>query len=316
MIPLAHRIVLTENCNKSCPHCFNADQRHGQNMDTQKLFSFWLENRNWLKNAELKLMGGEPTMHPEFLSVADIGIMLFGKVYLFTNGSNLQHITHPDILAAHWTGKFQFIINGYTFNLHQWNDCRKYYKNIQLHFVMPDKNPDAVINKIKHITNENSPSQVHFVLSGDTQVNLFEGIRMMNYRKKYMHAIKMIVPRLKGLGYSYSFDHIFPSCFWTPDMIADLHSSDIEPIHLQRQSCCDKILGLLDTNFDLWYCNQTRLKIGNVFVKGKPRKMEEIHRMLRDMPALKQKALPEKCERCLAVTTCKSACWFIHTQRD
>jgi len=283
-------------------------------MDTEKLYSFWMKNRNWLRSAELKLMGGEPTIHPEFLQVADLGILLFNAVTLFTNGTNLQHIVHPDILASHWTDKFQFIINGYTFNLNNWNVWKRYYKKIQLHFVIPKDNIKAIINKINHIISENRSNQLHFIISGDTQLNIFDEKILADYRENYIYGLTSIIPKLQKHRFSYSFDHIFPSCFWTSDMISELHRNDIEPVHLQRQSCCDRILGLLDTNFDLWYCNQTRLKIGNVFVNGKPRSMEEIHRMIRDMPALKEKSLPIRCQECPAISTCKSACWFIHTQ--
>ena len=260
-------------------------------------------------------MGGEPTLHPDFLGIADHAIAMFDKVTLFTNGSNLHQIIHPDILAAHWTGKFQFIINGYTFDEFKWRSARKYFKKVQLHFVISNS-PGETIKKLKSAAALINREQVHFIISGDTQINILRPKMMIKYRKAYMEGILDIIPHLRGAGFSYNFDHTFPSCFWTQEMIEELHNNDIGPVHLQRKSCCDTIIGLLDTNFDLWYCNQTRLKIGNAFVNKSPRSIEEIHRMIRDMPAVKQRSLPEKCQRCPAITTCKSACWYMHTQGD
>lgn len=316
MIQLAHRIVLTEACNKACPHCFNADQRNAKHMNTEKLFAFWMENMpyGWLKNSELKIMGGEPTLHPEFLSVADLAIQLFGHISLFTNGTNLQYVTHPDILAAHWGDKFQFIINGYTFDFDLWRAWGKYYKKMQLHFVVPDFSASRkeMVTKIKFLAKVIAPVQTHFILSGDTQVNIFDTVKLLDYRWNYIEAMKAIIPLLREYGHTYSFDHTFPQCFWTQEMITELAEADIEPVHLMRQSCCDTILGLMDTNFDIWYCNQTRLKVGNAFVNGKPRQIEEILRMLRDMPCKKCAELIGKCRECPAQITCKSACWYKH----
>jgi sulfatase maturation enzyme AslB (radical SAM superfamily) len=312
MISLAHRIVLTEDCNRACPHCFNADQREGKHMDTEKLFNFWISNQEWLKNAELKIMGGEPTIHPEFLSVASFGILLFNQITLFTNGTNMKVITNPDILAAHWGDKFKFIINAFTFNLDDnWQQWGKYYKRASFHFVLGEK---KTIEKAKLLAQCIAPVQAHFILSGDTQINIFDDKYLGEYRVRYIQSLIEIIEKLREHGHTYSFDHQFPICFWTQDMIDDLQEADIDPIH-NRQGCCDKILGLLDTNFDLWYCNQTGIKIGNVFVNGKPRTMDEIHRMIRHMPNEKvQQVTLDKCMNCPAQITCKTACWFKHAR--
>jgi hypothetical protein len=282
-------------------------------MDTEKLFEFWMANMpfGWLKQAELKIMGGEPTVHPEFLNVASFGIQLFNRVTLFTNGSNLKVITHPDIMAAHWGDKFKFIINAFTFKLDDnWQQWGKYYKQASFHFVLGEK---QAIDKAKLLAQCIAPVQAHFILSGDTQINIFDDRYLGEYRVRYIESLIQIIQALRAYGHTYSFDHVFPQCFWTQEMIGALAEADIEPVHLEERRCCDKILGLLDTNFDLWYCNQTRLKVGNVFVNGKPRTMDEIQRMLRDMPMQKQQqVILDKCLNCPAQITCKTACWFKH----
>jgi hypothetical protein len=310
MIQLAHRIVLTEDCNRACPHCFNADQRNGKHMDTDKLFDFWTVNRLALKGAELKIMGGEPTIHPDFLNVASTGIFLFDKISVFTNGTNLNYITHPDIMAAHWGDKFQFIINGFTLPYDNWEAWGRYYKKAQFHFVLGEK---IAIDRIRYLAKTVPPIQSHFILSGNTQINIFDDKYRDEYRTRYVESLCEIIPKLRDYGHTFGYDHTFPQCFWTQEMLDKLHLKYITPPYLGRSRCCDTIIGLLDTNFDLWYCNQTHIKIGNMFVNGKPRKMEEITRMLRDMPGKKcAEMCRTQCTECSAKTACKSACWFKH----
>ena len=309
MISLAHRIVLTEACNRNCPHCFNADQRDGKHMDIEKLFNFWMVNQDWLRQSELKIMGGEPTVHPGFLSVIDLALKMFRCITVFTNGSNLSLITHPDMLAGHWGDKIQFVINAFTFDVNIWKQSGKYYKKVAFHFVLGEK---ETIEKAAFMAKIIAPVQAHFMLSGDTQINILDDRYLFEYRVRYVESLIKIISTLRRYGHTYSFDHVFPQCFWTQEMIETLHSHDIDPVHLMRQSCCDTVLGLLDTNFDLWYCNQTRLKIGNVYDGDKPRPMDEIHQMLQKMPDEKCEVLTGKCVNCPARITCKSACWFKH----
>ena len=318
MIPMAHRIVLTEKCNKKCPHCFNAEQRKAaKHMDIEKLFNFWIINQHHLKDAELKIMGGEPTVHPKFLDVSDMGVKLFDAVTLFTNGTKLNIIEHPDILASHWTGKYKFIINAFTFDFDEWNRHNKYFRKIGLHFVVPF---NTLGNEVQKVIDKAyqcmSIPQAHFILSGDTQVDIFHEATLDQYRNNYIYFMQSVVPRLKQADIPYSFDHVFPNCFWTQEMIDDLHRYNIGPIHLERQSCCDRILGLLDTNFDLWYCNQTRLKIGNVLKKdGRPKDLSEVYEVIQKAPMKKTKEVAKyqyTCRNCRSLTTCKTACWFQH----
>ena len=60
------RLCLTEECNAQCPHCFNSPYREKEYMDTSKLFEFYEANKKPLQNMAIKVMGGEPTLHPEF----------------------------------------------------------------------------------------------------------------------------------------------------------------------------------------------------------------------------------------------------------
>ncbi len=317
MITMEHRIVLTEKCNRKCPHCFNAEQRKAaKHMDIDKLERFYIVNQNWLKDAHFKIMGGEPTVHPEFIRLAELGILIFGKTSLFTNGTKLDIIRHPDILAAHWDDRFDFIINGFTFDFDEWGRHSKYFNKVLLHFVIPfNKNEtQKLIEKVFHCS---TIPQATIILSGDTQVDIFHEETLNQYRTNYLYFMQSVVPRLQQAEVPYTYDHQFPTCFWTQEMIDGLNEYGISPIHLDPwTSCCDRSLGLLDTNFDLWYCNQTRIKIGNVLHKdGQPKDIQEVMKLIQIAPKIKEGRVSNyqwKCRQCPSLPTCKTACWYKH----
>lgn len=317
MIQMEHRIVLTEKCNKKCPHCFNAEQRKAaKHMDLDKLERFYIINQRWLSNAHFKIMGGEPTVHPEFLRLAELGLLLFAKTSLFTNGSKLDCILHPEILAAHWDDRFDFIINAFTFDFEEWNKYSKYFKGVYLHFVVPNNEKQAEMLMQKLFLCSQIP-QATIILSGDTQVDLFHEESLKKYRKNYLLFMQSVIPKLQQVEVPYTYDHQLPACFWSQEMIDGLNQYGINPIHLDPwTSCCDTSLGLLDTNFDLWYCNQTRLKICNVLEKdGTPKDMNWIMSQIQKMPCRKEKTVSSYsyvCRNCRALPSCKTACWFKH----
>jgi hypothetical protein len=167
-------------------------------------------------------------------------------------------------------------------------------------------------NKVSAAAYTMHPKVANFIISGDTGVNIFDDETMLEYRERYIDTLCKIVSILDSHGHDFSYDHVFPTCFWTQEMMDRVHEINITPPHLMRRPCCHTILGLLDTNFDLWYCNQTRIKVGNMFVNGHPRRMEEVHRMLADMPCKKCESLRPECQKCPAKDTCKTGCWHDH----
>jgi hypothetical protein len=288
-------------------------------MDVNKLEKFWVTNQRWLENAKLKIMGGEPTVHPEFLRVARLGKLLFERVALFTNGTKLDFILDPEVLSAHWDDRFEVIINGYTFDFEEWGKYSKHFKSVWLHFVVPfntiENEIQRTIEKLFQCTS--FVPQSNYLISGDTQVNLFHDETLDQYRKNFLYFMQNVIPRLIQVGIPFGYDHHFPHCFWTQEMIDEQNKYGISPMHLDPAvSCCDRTLGLLDTNFDLWYCNQTRLKIGPVLEKnGEPRDVQEVLKLVKNMPAKKCKEVSKynyRCRNCRALPSCKTACWFNH----
>lgn len=101
-------IILNEYCNLNCSYCF------AQNARTNKYMSIQNFNTviNFLKKSNikvLKLLGGEPTLHPNFVDIVQQSISddFFGKIVIFTNGLELTKNLVDKISSK----KIEYLIN-------------------------------------------------------------------------------------------------------------------------------------------------------------------------------------------------------------
>lgn len=81
------RVYITEQCNANCPSCFNKSSRSKLSMDIEhfkKICTFF--SSNGVKR--IKIMGGEPTLHPDFDVLMTLAQNSFQQVFLFTNAIN------------------------------------------------------------------------------------------------------------------------------------------------------------------------------------------------------------------------------------
>ena len=78
------RMWVTEGCNASCHFCMNAKGRSHAQIDIEKFIKLCLYFR---QNGfdRIAIMGGEPTIHPNFLRIMETAQHYFPTVYLFTN---------------------------------------------------------------------------------------------------------------------------------------------------------------------------------------------------------------------------------------
>lgn len=325
MIQIAHRIVLTELCNGTCSHCFNAHFRKKAEMNVDTLFKFWIRNQSsLLYNKRLKIMGGEPTLHPRILEVMQNGCLYFHGVDLFTNGTNMIKISKdPLVLKYHLMGNIEYIINGFTFELEKFKYYAPYIRKVCLHFVVPfdKKKLNEMMNKVFRCLNE-LQSFAHIILSPDTQVNLFDDKTQDTYRKRWTEAITTIVPSVLERGNQFNYDHVLPMCFYTQEMLDILHkipihnnNNQVDGSHSQRITCCGDVqMGLILPNFDIYFCNQTRIKLGSILdINGEPKYLEDIMRMIQPFSKIKTesvKDLSPKCKVCPVVDSCKTGCYY------
>ena len=84
-------VVLTNICNLSCPYCFASSLRKEdtvfiteQSLDT--ILTFLKRSHS----EEIGLIGGEPTLHPQFRQILARCSEEFRKVFVYTNGIGLE----------------------------------------------------------------------------------------------------------------------------------------------------------------------------------------------------------------------------------
>ena len=259
----AIRIYLTENCNANCSYCFNSKIREERHMDKEKLnsiFHFFKEN----KTKTLKMMGGEPTVHPDFLEMYSMAQEYFHNVNLFTNAlnDNILHISPRNCDGIIYN--FLFVTPTFDFNklLPNFPDFSRVFE------IVIDSNTDIVaLSKRIDYVHKNClklnimPEKISYQLTYDCMENIFRHKDLLN--RKLMKIIKFII---KISPKSISFDHRVPFCFWLPETLSFMKGLNLD---YYSGSCWGTDFGLIDAEFNLLHCNQHPIKLMNLFDNGK-----------------------------------------------
>ena len=94
-------VVATNKCNRACPYCINSDTDHSLQLPVEKMRRTVKEAVNRFRIKEAIILGGEPTLHPDIISIIsglkDAGIEI---VRLTTNGIALSNILLVNMVKA------------------------------------------------------------------------------------------------------------------------------------------------------------------------------------------------------------------------
>lgn len=253
------RVLLTENCNSSCPHCFNKDMRSGEDMDTEraKILLDYLSNHNV---TSIKIMGGEPTTHPDFFKLYEYIQKRFENATLFTNALNEKILEikprQKDIIV------YNLSLMGKNFNflklLPNYN-FQRYFETM----IGTKTNMEELFSKIKLIVNESRGSGIKenilFNITLDCTENIFENKKILN--KKWKGLVKFICEINPNF---LDFDHSIPPCFWTQDSIKFIKEQKRLTEYFYT-TCRPDRSGLINSSFELLHCNQHPVKIADIF---------------------------------------------------
>lgn len=108
-------LLITTRCNRRCPFCFaqstvNRNERGNGSVNMsrdniRKVMRF-LETSG---DRQLRLLGGEPTLHPEFIEIVQEALVKDFRVHVFSNGIMKQETA--DFLAGIPDGKISMLCN-------------------------------------------------------------------------------------------------------------------------------------------------------------------------------------------------------------
>ncbi len=252
------RIILTEDCNANCPHCFNANMRVGKHM-SMETFNKAL---SLVSAPAIKLMGGEPTLHPNLYEIFDFCHKAVPQVRLFTNGIK------KDILEnLNWQTNDIVTYNFFVANKNLTNQNYLWNKDINrtFHVVVNTKtNFELLFAKLRNLAGllqkqgQKVMSRSGIALSLDTQENIF-----LN-KEKLQKILYDIVRRLRLWGFiNLGRDHHIPVCFWTNKNIRQYLDTNLNN---------NKIIRCLSPNCASWigidgairHCNQFPVYCGKI----------------------------------------------------
>lgn len=108
-------LIVTDQCNRSCPYCFAQEKVRlsGRAADARILsfcdYSYCLDFLRRSGILELKVLGGEPTLHPEFSRMITEGIDRKFKIRVFSNGLWSDEVRH--FVEQNPSPSFCFLLN-------------------------------------------------------------------------------------------------------------------------------------------------------------------------------------------------------------
>ncbi|MGA3162049.1 MAG: radical SAM protein [Terracidiphilus sp.] len=114
-------LIINDTCNRACPYCFarskvglsdGSERADGKDISLDN-FERYLDFHVRSTTPQLKLLGGEPTLHPEFLELLRRAHERNLPILVFTNGLWPRKIREgiQAIPLAEWKLKFLFNVN-------------------------------------------------------------------------------------------------------------------------------------------------------------------------------------------------------------
>jgi sulfatase maturation enzyme AslB (radical SAM superfamily) len=85
--PFIPNLLLTNFCNQQCPYCFAQENmiNSSQKEITFENFKFIIQRYRQEGLNEIRFLGGEPTLHTEFIKLVELSTESFNKIWIFTN---------------------------------------------------------------------------------------------------------------------------------------------------------------------------------------------------------------------------------------
>ena len=246
------RVLITEKCNANCPNCFNKNIRCGREMSFEDFKSVcdYLSNEGRIKR--LKIMGGEPTVHPFFCECVEYAQKRFDSVHIFTNAINdqIEKINlreHDSVIYNVSCLPINISPSKYLFNQ---KGGRMFETQIS-----SDANVDHIKEVLCNAKKLIPPERMNIALTLNCVENIFaEKDKII---LKWNEVSSFVV---NELNVDYKIDHNIPYCFFVGSKM---------DIHLKHSLCSTRCSGLITSDLKLQYCNQSQEILDDILVDNR-----------------------------------------------
>lgn len=241
------RFYITEACNAKCPNCFNKENRNETYMDVkrfEKLCQYFSRNGG----SQIKIMGGEPTIHPNFEEIMRIAQLNFPVVSLFTNAlsPNLLKFKPREEDIITYNFKFRRRLNKENMFL----DLPG-IRNLEIQ-VTPSVIKEKLFEEILRVTSFDK-SKIIPCFTLDCTTNIYED------REQIIPIYEYLISNCSKEGLKFGQDHLIPLCFLSGSKI---------PMPKSGTNCMLDCAGLVDSNYNVRFCNQYPDVLTNMFEGG------------------------------------------------
>ena len=239
------RMWVTEGCNASCHFCMNVKGRANYSMEYSKYQSLcqYFKYNNFDKIA---IMGGEPTIHPDFEIIMETAQTFFPSVYLFTNGLKIEVLKmfNPrDSDAIVYNFHFQKVFNRDTFML---NKPGKRVVDIVIDSKTDVNNTICNAKRIASI----SPNRIILQLVINNTCNIFKE------KEQIIYNVNTIYSKLaENQDFQIKFECNAPLCFTENEQL---------PPYVKNTFCSPRAV-LIDGSYNVRFCNIFNAPLINMF---------------------------------------------------
>lgn len=287
------RMWVTEGCNAFCHYCLNARSREKHQMDTQH-FTALCEYFKRNSFDKIAIMGGEPTIHPNFEEIMAISQKYFDIVYLFTNAINCS------VLNLYKPRENDTIIYNFSFanNLNKKSFLLDYPGKRHLDIVIGNEtDTEKITENILRVSSIDT-TRIECNLVIDNCINIFK------YKSLLIEKINEIYNnvRLQNPLVRIQFQSNLPLCFTYGEKL---------PPHTLNTICPNEAV-LVDGEYNVRFCNLFSDKLVNMFKDDNLIPFKILRNYARAASiGLRKKSLEKVCKDCLFYgDQCNGKCYI------
>ena len=190
--------------------------------------------------SKLKIMGGEPTVHPNFTECIDYAQSLFDSVHIFTNAINEKIET----IRLRERDSVIYNVSCLPINIKESRLLLGQYGGRMFETQLSsDSNIETLKQVLLHIREIIPDGQMSIALTLNCIENIFQNktklIKMWNEMVDFIQ---------NDLNINHNIDHNIPYCFFVGSPMK---------IQIKKSKCSLRCAGLITPSMQLQYCNQS-----------------------------------------------------------